>query len=147
MDEGRFVESLKRHEGIELKPYKDTVGVLTIGIGRNLDDVGITEMEAEMLLRNDITAAKAECRLLIDCYDDLDDIRQEVICNMLFNLGRPRLSQFKRMLAALDARDFEKAADEAKDSRWFVQVKGRGRELCWQLRHGEVGTVADWEGE
>lgn len=147
MDKERLIEALKRHEGVELKMYQDTVSKWTVGIGRNIEDNGISMDEAELMLSNDLVTAESEARILFNTFDTLNDVRQEVICNMLFNLGRPRLGQFKKMLAALEVSDFETAADEAKDSRWFNQIKGRGRELVWQLRNGEIGTIIDWDSE
>ena len=147
MDKQRLIENLKRHEGIKLKPYRDTVGKFTIGIGRNLDDVGITEAEAEFLLANDIGVAEGEARELFRRFDTYSDLRQEVLVNMMFNLGRPTLSRFNNMRAALLEDDFDRAADEMKDSRWFRQVGNRAKELVWQMRHDQVGTPDDWQEE
>jgi lysozyme len=143
----RLTKMLKRHEGKENKVYLDTKGIPTIGYGRNLKDVGISDKEAELLLVNDIEKHTKDARVLFEHYDELDDLRQEVLVNMAFNMGRTRLGKFKNMIAAVDAGDFAKAAAEALDSRWSTQVKGRANELAYQLRTGEVGTPEEWAEE
>lgn len=125
----RLVDRIALHEGFRPKVYKDSVGVLTIGYGRNLEHNGITEDEAEYLLRNDVQTAINGARGLFDNFDALDDVRQEVLVEMAFNLGAVRLSQFKKMIAAVERFDFAAAADEMKDSLWHNQVKMRATEL------------------
>ena len=123
-------EMLIRHEGLRLKPYQDTVGKLTIGVGRNLDDVGITHQEAMALLDNDIQTARSE---LLNCYPwvkHLDQTRQDVLVNMVFNLGLPRFSGFRKMLVALQENNYDRAAQEMLESRWARQVHGRAYELA-----------------
>ena len=130
-------EDLIRDEGLRLKPYVDTVGKLTIGIGRNLDDRGITEDEAMMLLDNDIEIVRRE---LIAITSDLwyllpDDIHRALL-NMAFNLGVPRLMKFKKMWTALKFVDYGKAADEALDSKWARQVGDRAERIATLIRNG-----------
>ena len=137
MDVARLKKVLIRHEGLRLKPYRDTVGKLTIGVGRNLEDRGITKEEALFMLHNDIKAVIEELDRRIPWWRELDDIRQEVLVNMAFNLGVPRLMRFKRFLSALERRDYEKAAEEMLDSRWAEQVKRRAKELAYAMRHGK----------
>lgn len=130
-------EMLIRHEGLRLKPYQDSVGKLTIGIGRNLDDVGLTKQEALQLLANDIHQARTE---LFRCYpwaQTLNQTRQDALVNMVFNLGMPRFSLFRKMLAALQDADFDLAAKEMLDSRWAEQVQGRAHELADLIQRGE----------
>ncbi len=127
---------LVRDEGLRLKPYKDTVGKLTIGVGRNLDDVGITEEEAGYLLENDIGRAMADLDRNVPWWRSLSDARQRAMINMCFNLGWPRLSQFQNMLAALEAGDYERAAIEALDSRWARQVGSRAARVAAQIMEG-----------
>ena len=131
-----FRERLKgmliRHEGLRLKPYRDSVGKLTIGVGRNLDDIGISEDEAFYLLENDIRRAEetaAECAALYGVvFESLPEDARLVLVNMAFNLGY-RIGGFKKMFAALKAGDYEEAAREMLDSRWARQVGERAREL------------------
>src|SRR5690348_5514883 len=95
-------EQLLRDEGLLLKPYKDSVGKLTIGIGRNLDDVGISREEALTLLQNDIDRAGAWLRTNLPWTLSLDEIRRAALTNMAFNLGG-RLGEFRKFLAHLQA--------------------------------------------
>ena len=126
-----------RHEGVRLHPYRDSVGKLTIGVGRNLDDVGISEEEAQLLLRNDLTQISAELAAQ-PWFSALDRARRLALIDMGFNLGLPRLLQFKRMIAALEAGDWQHAADEMLDSRWAAQVGARARELAQIVRSGTL---------
>lgn len=132
----KLIKQLKKHEGVELKPYKCTSNKLTIGIGRNLEDVGISEHEAEYLLMNDLdtymTAAKT-----YDWYAGLNDARKAVIVNMLFNMGQTNFNKFLKMKQALDDGDFSEAAKQMLDSRWAKQVKGRSAELAKQMETGK----------
>jgi lysozyme len=134
-----MVEDLVRDEGLRLKPYKDSVGKLTIGIGRNLEDVGISKQEAEDLLANDIDKAIEDAKTLVgdDFFNALGDVRQRVLVNMAFNLGRSRLRRFRRMLAAIRAGKFSNAADEMVSSRWYQQVGIRAARLELMMRTGE----------
>ena len=84
----RIKEQLVRHEGLRLKPYRCTAGKLTIGIGRNLDDCGITQSEAYVMLINDIMNCEKQLQSKIpDIYNGLDEVRKSVLLNMCFNLG------------------------------------------------------------
>jgi lysozyme len=132
----RLIEQVKRDEGFRQYPYADSVGVQTIGYGRNLQDVGIRESEAAELLINDLSAAWDDCQRLIPCFKDLDDARKAALVNMAFNLGISRLAGFRGMLAALAVDDWETAAREALDSRWAKQVGARALRLSEQIRTG-----------
>jgi len=129
---------LVKHEGLRLKPYKDTVGKWTIGVGRNLSDVGISEAEASYLLDNDIRKAVDDASTLVENFETLNDTRQHVLIDMAFNLGRSRLSKFRLMLAAVEAGDFKKAADEMVNSRWYLQVGPRSARLELMMRTGST---------
>jgi len=83
----KLTEQLTRHEGLRLKPYADTVGKLTIGVGRNLDDVGITEDEALMMLENDIKIARDELLSHFPAFNSLHDARLDCLINMVFNMA------------------------------------------------------------
>lgn len=133
----RLKQVLIRHEGLRLKPYKDTVGKLTIGVGRNLDDNGITEEEALFMLHNDISKIVQELDREFPWWRELDNVRQEVLVNMAFNLGIPKLKTFKKFLKALENRDYKTAAKEMLDSKWAKQVGRRAEELAYAMEHGE----------
>lgn len=128
---------LRRDEGLRLKPYRDTVGKASIGIGRNLDDVGISEDEADYLLINDIFRAMADLDRAMPWWRDLSEARQRALCNMAFNLGLTRLQGFKKMLAALEAQDWPSAAREALDSKWARQVGDRADRIAEAFAGGE----------
>ncbi|MCL1485137.1 glycoside hydrolase family protein (plasmid) [Marinobacter sp. M3C] len=137
MDRRLLTSQLERHEGLRLKPYLDTVGKLTVGFGRNLDDVGISRGEAELMLKNDID--KVELQLNeVDEYRSLDSIRQTVIANMCFNLGFNGLMHFKRMWKAIGKQKYAAAAREMLDSKWANQVGARAVELSEIMRTGET---------
>jgi lysozyme len=131
-------EMLIQHEGLRLKPYRCTAGKLTIGVGRNLDDVGITEPEAMMLLENDIDKVISDLQLEFSWFGVLDEVRMIAICDMCFNLGLAGLKNFKKMLAAMAVADYETAADEAMDSRWYTQTGRRSVRIVYMLRTGKM---------
>ena len=131
-----LIQQLKRHEGFEPKPYYCTAGKLTIGYGRNLDDVGVTESEAAELLRQDIARARHDVYVNIAFAQLLDDARLDVLINMCFNLGIYRLMGFKKMLTALEQRDYLQASAEMLDSKWARQVGSRAVELSLQMQTG-----------
>ncbi len=129
-------EQLILHERLKLKPYRCSAGKLTIGVGRNLEDKGISEEEALFLLRNDIDKAVTDLEKH-SWYIKLDPIRQKVLIDMAVNLGTNGLLQFERMIAALEKGDYENAAKEMQDSKWYRQVKSRGVRLVEMMRTGE----------
>ncbi len=137
MDRQLLKSQLERHEGLRLKPYRDTVGKLTIGYGRNLDDVGITREEAELMLDNDIDEALKYLGT-VDEFNGLDPVRQAVITNMCFNLGFYGLMSFRKMWRAIDRKDYSEAAKQMLDSLWARQVGGRSDELSRIMRTGSV---------
>ena len=139
MNRRLLLEQLQRHEGLRLKPYRDSVGKLTIGYGRNLADRGISQEEAEFMLDNDIDLVVAELERM-PLFLSLDPVRQVVLANMAFNMGVPTLLEFRRMLGALARREWDRAADEMLDSRWARQVGRRAVELARLMR---TGVVAD----
>jgi len=129
-----LTEDLIKNEALRLKPYHDTVGKLTIGVGRNLDDQGVTKEEALYLLSNDIDSVLGELSQKVDCWPALPDLQKIGLADMCFNLGWPRLSKFKKMLAALNKGEFELAATEALDSKWAKQVGKRSERVAALLR-------------
>ena len=134
-----FVTNLERQlcrdEELRLKPYRDSVGKLSIGVGRNLDDNGIRESEAMSMLRNDVIEVIHEAEGL-DVWWNLDEERQGVIANMLFNMGLKRLLTFEKMFKALEKGDYELASTEMMDSKWARQVGDRASRLSEQMKKG-----------
>lgn len=128
-----IVEMLIRHEGLRLKPYRDSVGKLTIGVGRNLDDCGITSSEARYLLLNDLRTVEVSCTFF-PWWKDLDGERKKVILNMMFNLGATRFSKFKKMIEYIAAGEYSQAATEMLNSTWAKQVGSRATELADIMR-------------
>lgn len=134
----RIKEQLVRHEGLRLKPYRCTAGKLTIGVGRNLDDCGITQSEAYVMLINDIMNCEKQLQAKIpDIYNGLDEVRKSVLLNMCFNLGVSGLLGFKNTLEFIKAGDWERAANNMLVSRWAKQVGRRAIELSELMRKGK----------
>ena len=153
-----FVNKLIAHEGLRLQVYQDTLGIDTIGIGRNLEDRGITEEEldwmdmpsmdavyehgiseadAMYLAQNDVQIVEEELLRAHPCVEDLDAVRQLVVMDMAFNMGVPRLCKFKKMWNAIHENKFDVAAKEMLDSRWATQVKSRAVKLSNAMHNGE----------
>ena len=135
-----LIEQLKRHEGFRSKPYHCTAGKLTIGYGRNLDDVGISKTEAEQLLKNDIQQCINQLIARFPVVEKLDTVRFDCLINMCFNLGITRLSKFKKMWAAIEAKQYRRASEEMLDSKWANQVGVRAQELAYQMLTGKYYT-------
>ena len=153
----KLIDQLILHEGLELKVYKDTLGIDTIGVGRNLEDRsitdgelmhmnllreeiytnGITEKDARFLLGNDIDIVERELLDAHPCLERLDDVRIRVLLDMAFNLGVPRLRKFKNMWAGIHEGDYIRAGDEMMDSRWANQVGARAVRLCKMMKDGD----------
>ena len=145
------LDLLKRHEGYRRFPYLCPAGKMTIGYGWNLDDNGISEHEAEIILAGHIEGA-VQFLSREPYWGGLNETRQAVLINMCVNMGWPRLSRFKKMRAALGASDFEGAADEMKDSAWYGQVGDRAKELVGMMRSGawfpgSIRTLSGASGE
>ncbi|HEX4612695.1 MAG TPA: glycoside hydrolase family protein [Urbifossiella sp.] len=155
LDRGKLIAQLVQHEGKKAKAYKDTAGHPTIGVGFNLDRADakkkiealglnfekvkagaqeLTDQQITRLLDADIEAAMAECKAVFPGFSDLSDVRQRVLADMMFNIGRTKAEQFQKLIAAVAAKDFGKAADEMKNSAWYRQVGMRGRELEQMMR-------------
>ncbi len=134
----RIKAQLVRHEGLRLKPYRCTAGKLTIGIGRNLDDRGISQKEAYLLLEHDIQNCEKQILDEIpEIYNSLDEVRQSVLLNMCFNLGIKGLLEFKNTLAFIGAGDWERAANGMLASKWAKHVGMRAIELSELMRKGQ----------
>jgi lysozyme len=133
----QLIEQLKRHEGLKLEPYKCTAGKLTIGVGRNLEDVGISEKEAEMLLQNDIERAVNQLKERFPWTLELDEVRFAALINFTFNVGIGTVSKFVNAMALLKAKNYDMAAQEFLKSKWASQVGHRALEVSEQIRTGE----------
>jgi lysozyme len=130
-----LMDQLIRHESLRLKPYMDSVGKITIGVGRNLSDVGITTAEAMVLLENDINDVLADLRTF-DWFPGLDAVRRRVLVDMRFNLGPSRFRGFKAMLRYVSVGEYELAAKAMRNSLWAKQVKTRADRLIVMMRTG-----------
>lgn len=119
----RIKQQLVRHESLRLKPYRCTADKLTIGIGRNLDNCGISQTEAYVLLENDIQNCEKQLLDEIpDINNNLDEVRKSVLLNMCFNLGISGLLGFNNTLAFIATGDWERAANSMLASKWAKQV-------------------------
>lgn len=131
-------QRLRREEGLRLKPYRDTAGKLTIGIGRNLDDVGISEVEASMLLDGDVARTCAALDARLPWWRALDPVRRTVLADMAFNLGVEKLCGFHEVLGATETRRFAQAAAAMRASLWARQVGARAAGLARMMETGEA---------
>ncbi len=126
---------LREHEGVRLMPYSDSVGKLTIGCGRNLTDNGISQATCDQMLDEDIGRALDDLHTFA-WFAELDEVRQRVLIDLVFNIGLPRLLGFRLMLAAVESGDYEEAAAQMLDSRWASQVQRRAIRLAAMMRTG-----------
>ena len=130
-------ELLRQQEGLRLKPYKDAPGHFSIGYGRNLDAKGISRAEAETMLDNDITEARADCTKYIPRFAALDEVRQAVLVSMAINNGLTGLMLYQKMLLALASGDYKQAAAEIIDSAAARAIPGRYKDLAQMMETGE----------
>jgi len=144
MDLQQLREQLEIDEGVVYEVYLDHLGYATFGIGHLIreDDpehgweVGteVSESRVAEAFESDIETVLSDCNTLYPEFDDLPEEAQQIIANMMFNLGRPRLSAFKGMKAGVDAGDWNEAADQMVDSRWYKQVGARAERLVERMR-------------
>ena len=138
----QLIADLKRHEGCLLKPYKDTVGVWTIGYGHTKgvkqNSKPITEEEALDLLVDDTEIAIEDARRVVASFDGLDWVRKTVVANMAYNLGGKRLSGFHNTINYINNGEYNSASLNMLASRWAKQVKGRATELALRMGTGVV---------
>ena len=137
MDKDRLIEQLRLHEGVEHKVYKDTEGIETIGVGRNLRDRGLSDDEIDYLLANDIAICEQDLDKALPWWRGLDDVRQRVLCDLIFNLGLPRLLGFKKTLEHIKNEAWHDASIEMLDSKCARQVGKRADRLSEMIRTGE----------
>ena len=129
-----------RNEGIRLHPYRCPGGYLTIGVGRNLDALGITKAEALHLLANDIQRVNRELDEGLPWWRELSAVRQAVLVDMCFNLGFHGLMGFVKMLMALRRGDWSQAAAEIRSSEYYSQVGARAERLIRMIETDEWPT-------
>jgi lysozyme len=130
-----LLEDLQRDEGLSLYPYTDTVGKVTIGFGRNLTDNGISQEEANTMLKSDMMGVVDEMRVRFMGMELSEGVERGLL-NMAFNMGVPRLKKFKKMWVALHDGHYATAAEEALDSRWAKQVGARAQRVAALIREG-----------
>jgi len=140
-DRQKMIRQLRLHEGERLKPYRCTAGKLTIGVGRNLEDRGISAEEAAYLLNNDIDREWKDLTTNLPWVTGLSDVRQRVLLDMSFNLGIDGLLKFKNTLAAIRRGDYNRAADMMLASIWAKQVGTRAARLSQMMRSGIDGPI------
>lgn len=140
----RLRQDLVDDEGIKYEVYLDHLGLETCCIGHLIKEgepeygkaVGetVSQERCQQLFRLDVVVTLEDCKRLYSDWDDLPEECQLIIANMMFNLGYPRLSKFKGMKAGVDARNWNEAADQMVDSRWYTQVPNRARRLVARMR-------------
>ena len=143
------VENLRKQleidEGVKYEVYKDHLGYPTFGIGHLIldsdpeygwsDGKAVNEDRVIEAFESDLQGVLSDCKLLYSDFDSLPEDAQEIIANMMFNMGRPRLSKFKGMKRGVDNRDWHEAADEMVDSAWYRQVPNRAERLVTRMRN------------
>ncbi len=130
-------EQLRKHEGVRSHPYVDTVGKVTIGVGRNLTDVGLSDNEIDILLKNDIDRAVADLDRELSWWRQLNEARQRVMIDLCFNLGIGSLLGFKNTLHFIKTGDYNSAATNLLKSKYASQVGIRADTLAKMLRTGD----------
>ncbi len=138
-------EEIAVDEGVKYEIYLDHLGLPTFGIGHLVRDddpesgqpigTAVSEDRVNECFDKDVEIVIDDCRQLYEDFDDLPGEAQLIIANMMFNMGRPRLSKFKGMKAGVDARDWNEAADQMVDSRWYNQVTNRAERLVQRMRN------------
>lgn len=144
MDIEKLRDQLKIDEGCVNSVYLDHLNLPTVGIGHLVTEwdeeygkpVGteVSEDRVNELFDQDVQVTIDECKLLYNDFDDLPEEAQQIIANMMFNMGRPRLSRFHKMKKAVDARDWVEAGNQMKDSRWYNQVTTRADRLVERMK-------------
>lgn len=152
MNRDNVYEQLKIDEGVKYEIYLDHLGLPTFGIGHLILDcdpeeglevgTAVSEERVRLCFENDLDDAIAECQILYDDWDSLPGEVQEILVNMMFNMGRPRLSKFKNFNAAISRKDWQEASKEGRDSLWYRQVTNRAERLMKRLEN--VNGVSQW---
>jgi len=136
-DRNNLIELVKKNEGFESRLYKCSKGKLTIGYGFNLDDCEIPKSVAESWLIILLDNLYLNLSTLIDFFDKLDGIRQNILIDIAYNIGISGLLEFKKMLKYLEKKDYEKCAEEMKNSNWYNQVPNRADILIKMMITGK----------
>ena len=144
MDIEKLREQLEIDEGVKYEVYNDHLGYATFGIGHLVtesdpehgSDIGTEVSESRVVeaFEQDVQTVLSDCAILYPDFDDLPEEAQQVIANMMFNMGRPRLSKFRGMKRGVDSRNWNEAADEMVDSAWYRQVTKRADRLVERIR-------------
>ena len=158
MDQYKFWKQAKIHEGVRRKVYFDTTGNRTIGVGFNLErkdaerilrSVGanyqdvvrgeyeLSKHQMRLLFEHDLKTVENQARRAISNYDELGDVRQRVVCDMLFNLGMTGFLRFKQTRQHIEAKEWRSAAKDMLQSKWARQVGGRAKNLARMMETGE----------
>ncbi len=140
----QVLADLKRHEGVRLKAYRDTVGVWTIGYGHTkgvYEGMTCTQEQAEAWLAEEMEESFLIARKVFSNYPDLDPVRKSVLVNMSFNLGETRLSKFFATIRAVRDEDWSRAALQMLDSKWATQVGQRAKELAKRMSTGKIERI------
>ena len=140
----KLMEQLKIDEGCVYELYNDHLGFATFGIGHLVtesdpehgQEIGtpVSESRVVAAFEQDVQTVLSDCAILYPDFDELPEEAQQIIANMMFNMGRPRLSKFKGMKRGVDSRDWNAAADEMVDSAWYRQVTNRADRLVERMR-------------
>ena len=136
----KLIEQLKIHEGVRTHAYLCSENKITVGVGRNLDSnggIGLSEDEIDYLLSNDIKRCRDELEFNFDWFKELDEVRQDAMINLCFNIGITSLRKFSKAIAAMNVHDYEAAAMEFLDSRWANQVGTRSLDVTDMIRTGD----------
>ena len=152
MNRKKVYETLKIDEGVKYEIYEDHLGLPTFGVGHLILDsdpedgmplgTEVSEERVRLCFESDLDDAIAECQVLYDTWEDLPSEVKEVLINMMFNMGRPRLSKFKKFNAAISRKDWQEASKEGRDSRWYRQVTNRAERLMKRLEN--INGVNEW---
>ena len=134
MNYTRLREVLTDHEGLKYKPYKCTAGKLTIGIGHNLDDRGVSPAVVNLMYDEDVTEVVADLKIIFTDFDDLPDDIQIVLADMRFQLGANRFRKFRKMIAAVKQSNWPEMIIQMKDSDWYKQTTNRANDLISMVR-------------
>ncbi len=140
MNRQRLLEQIKADEGFSKKAFWDN-DQFSYGYGCKAPYEGatITEEEAAILLEAEVNEAIGYFHTMFR-HIPMNDVREEALVNMIFNLGPTKLRQFKKMLSAIELQDWDEAARQAQDSLWFLQTGGRARRIVEELRTGEKNS-------
>lgn len=141
MSRGATVQDLRRFEGFRGKPYKCSAGFWTIGYGRNLDHKPLSENEGLMLLLGDVDDATVDAASVVPTFHFHNEVRRDVLVQMAYQMGRDGLAGFQRMIAALGVGDYERAAREMRDSKWWREDSRSRAEVL--ARRMETGARED----